>query len=109
MVGRSPLTRSTRCLPKTTFHELGHVLLGHTSETVSDGAALPRNLREVEAECVALLCTESLGLDGAEFCRGYIQHWLRGDCIPEVSAARIFKVADQILRAGRPTVTEEAA
>jgi hypothetical protein len=96
---------------KTTFHELGHVLLGHTGATgdVSDGADLPRNLREVEAECVALLCTESLGLVGAEYCRGYIQHWLHGQRIPESSAARIFKVADQILRAGRHAVVAEAA
>jgi hypothetical protein len=96
---------------KTTFHELGHVLLGHTGATgdVSDGADLPRNLREVEAECVALLCTESLGLAGAEYCRGYVQHWLRGARIPESSAARIFKVADQIMRAGRPAVIAEAA
>jgi hypothetical protein len=94
---------------KTTFHELGHVLLGHTGETVSDGEALPRSLREVEAESVALLCTESLGLDGAEFCRGYVQHWLHGERIPEASAARIFKAADQILRAGRPVVNADAA
>ncbi len=96
---------------KTTFHELGHVLLGHTGAAgdVSDGADLPRNLREVEAECVALLCTESLGLAGVEFCRGYVQHWLRGARIPESSAARIFKVADQILRAGRHAVVAEAA
>jgi len=85
------------------------VLLGHTGETVSDAAELPRNLREVEAECVALLCTESLGLAGAEFCRGYVQHWLRGERIPQSSAARIFKVADQILRAGRPAAFAEAA
>ena len=107
--GRSIAINPVNPMPfKTTFHELGHVLLGHTDQTVSDGATLPRSLREVEAECVALLCTESLGLDGAEFCRGYVQHWLRGERIPEASAARIFKVADQILRAGR-TPTAEAA
>ena len=87
---------------KTTFHELGHVLLGHTDQIVNDGETLPRNLREVEAECVALLCVESLGLAGAEYCRGYVQHWLSGERIPESSAARVFKVADQILRAGQP-------
>jgi hypothetical protein len=108
--GRSIAINPVNPMPaKTTFHELGHVLLGHTGEIVSDGAALPRNLREVEAESVALLCTESLGMDGAEFCRGYVQHWLRGERIPESSAARIFKVADQILRAGRATVATDAA
>ena len=57
---------------KTTFHELAHIELGHTTEAVHDSEALPRNLKEVEAEFVALLCLESLGIDGAEYCRGYI-------------------------------------
>jgi hypothetical protein len=85
---------------KTTFHELGHVVLEHTSEAVHDSEQLPRSLREVEAEAVALLCLESLGMDGAEFCRGYIQNWLQGATIPERSAQRIFSAADKILKAG---------
>ncbi len=85
---------------KTLFHELGHVVLGHTSEaSLNDGSErTPRSLREVEAECVALLCCESLGLPGAEFSRGYIQSW--GSEIPERSAQKIFHAADQILKAG---------
>lgn len=88
---------------KTTFHELAHVLLGHTGEGIEahEGENLPRNLREVEAEAVTLLCVESLGMDGAAYCRGYLQHWLSGQVIPEASAQRVFKIADQILRAGR--------
>jgi antirestriction protein ArdC len=86
---------------KTTFHELGHVLLGHTLENaVSDTEYTPRNLREVEAEAVAMLICESLELPGAEYSRGYIQSWLRGDVIPEKSAQKIFGAADRILRAG---------
>jgi len=93
---------------KTLFHEIAHVVLGHTSEAdFSDGAATPRNLREVEAEAVALLCCESLGLDGAAYSRGYIQHWLQGDVIPEQSAQKILRAADAILRAGREQTTEE--
>jgi hypothetical protein len=61
---------------------------------------LPRSLKEVEAESVALLCLESLGMDGAEFCRGYIQNWLAEATIPERSAQRIFAVADKILKTG---------
>jgi len=87
---------------KTTFHELAHILLGHTSEgAFADGEQTPRNLREVEAESVALLCCESLGLPGSEFSRGYIQSWLAGDVIPERSAQKIFHAADQILKAGQ--------
>ncbi len=86
---------------KTTFHECAHLLLGHCSEgEMSDTEYTPKNLREAEAESVALICCESLGLPGAEFCRGYIQNWLSGDVIPEKSAQKIFHAADQILRAG---------
>lgn len=89
---------------RTLFHELAHVLLGHTGDEgrMDDGEHTPKNLREVEAEAVALICCESLGLPGAEFCRGYLQHWLQGEVIPERSAHRIFKAADGVLRAGRP-------
>lgn len=87
---------------KTFFHEAGHVVLGHTAEgDCLDGELTPRNLREIEAESVALICCESLGLDGAAFCRGYIQDWLAGATdIPEKSAQKIFRAADLILRAG---------
>jgi antirestriction protein ArdC len=87
---------------KTTFHELGHVLLGHTSEgDQADSEHTPRNLRECEAESVALLCCAALDLPGVECCRGYIQSWWgTGNPIPERSAQRVLKVADQILKAG---------
>jgi hypothetical protein len=85
---------------KTTFHELANIELGHTSEAVHDSETLPRSLKEAEAEAVALLCLESLGMDGAEYCRGYLQNWLQGAEIPERSAQRIFSAADKILKAG---------
>jgi hypothetical protein len=87
---------------KTFFHETAHVELGHTAEAdFNDSERTPKNLREVEAESVALLCCEALNLDGATFCRGYIQNWLQGDTIPEASAKRIFGAAERILKAGR--------
>jgi hypothetical protein len=85
---------------KTTFHELAHIELGHTTEAVHDSETTPRSLKEVEAEAVALPCLESLGMDGAEFCRGYIRNWLSGSTIPERSAQKIFAGADRILKAG---------
>jgi antirestriction protein ArdC len=90
---------------RTLFHEVAHVVLGHTEESndMSDGdERTPRDIRELEAECVALICSESLGLSGAEFSRGYIQHWFTREAIPEKSVHRIFKAADSILKAGRP-------
>jgi antirestriction protein ArdC len=87
---------------KTLFHEVAHVCLGHTGDgDLSDTENTPRDIREVEAEAVALLCCESLGLPGAEYSRGYIQSWGQGQAISERSAQRIFRAADQILRAGR--------
>ena len=57
----------------------------------------------VEAESVALICCETLGLEGADFCRGYIQHWLKAEKeIPNHNAARIFAAATSILKAGTP-------
>ena len=87
---------------KTRFHELAHVLLGHTAEgTLNDGELTPRSLRECEAEAVALLCCAALDLPGVEHCRGYIQSWWgTANPIPERSAQRILKAADQILKAG---------
>jgi hypothetical protein len=91
---------------KTRFHEMAHVMLGHTSEAdagLTDSEVTPRSLREVEAEAVALVCLEALGLPGADHCRGYIQHWNQqraSEPISERSAQRIFKAADQILKAG---------
>ena len=61
---------------------------------------------------MALLCCEALNLEGADYCRGYIQNWLcpaigyNGDTIPDKSAQKIFRAADQILRAGRLQTSE---
>jgi antirestriction protein ArdC len=87
---------------KTTLHEIAHVILGHTtSQKLVDLEHIDRHIREVEAETVALICCESLGLPGAEAARGYIQHWLHGEKeIPNQAAARIFSAAQTILKAG---------
>ena len=90
---------------KTLLHELGHQILLHTHETMP-AERTPKHLREVEAEAVALLCCEALGLEGAEFCRGYIQGWANDEPIPEPSAKKIIGAADKILRAGRPAETK---
>lgn len=86
---------------KTLFHELAHCLL-HCQETdMTDTNQTPRDVAEVEAEAVALLCCESLNLPGAEFSRGYIQSWGNGKAISERSAQRVFHAANRILRAGQ--------
>jgi len=101
--GREIAVNPVAALPhKTTFHEIAHIVLGHTtSEKLVDSEQPDRHIREVEAESVALICCETLGLEGADFCRGYIQHWLKAKKeIPNSSAARIFAAATSILKAG---------
>jgi len=113
--GRQVAINPVAQLPaKTLLHECAHVTLGHTTEAdVTDTERTPKNLREVEAEAVALLCCEALNLEGADYCRGYIQNWLcpaigyNGDAIPEKSAQKIFHAADLILKAGRPPVERD--
>lgn len=100
---------------KTLFHELAHVLLGHTEEnkSLTDAESTPKSLREVEAESVAMLVGDALGLVNAEtltLSRGYIQSWAHGiESIPERSAQKIFHAADQIIRAGRPPIAPSEA
>jgi hypothetical protein len=93
---------------RTLFHELAHVVLGHTAESdrLDDGdERIPRSIKEVEAEGVALICCESLGFEGSEFSRGYLQHWLGARPISDHLAQKIFKASDVILKAGRPAET----
>jgi antirestriction protein ArdC len=86
---------------KTTFHELAHVVLGHTVENVfTDSELTPKDIKEVEAESVAYILCQLLGLPGEVESRGYIQHWLDGQIIDDKSAKRIFSAADKILKAG---------
>ena len=109
--GRKIAVSQVAALPhKTLFHELGHVILGHCDEKdFSEAEITPRDVREVEAEAVALLCCESLDLAGSEYSRGYIQNWGHGEAISERSAQRIFHAADQILRSGRTAAPAPAS
>lgn len=87
---------------KTRFHELAHVVLGHTAEsTLTDAEELTRDIKEVEAESVAFILCSVLNLPGLDESRGYIQSWLRGASISEKSAQKIFSAADKILKAGK--------
>ena len=103
--GRSIAVSPTSPLPHLTrFHEMAHVLLGHTIEgEQNDGALTPRNLRECEAEAVAMRCCAALGLPGVEYSGRYIGHWWGAGKISRRSAQRILKAVDQILKAGTST------
>jgi antirestriction protein ArdC len=101
--GRTIAVNPVAILPhKTRFHELAHVVLGHTTdEVMSDSEVTPRDIREVEAEGVAYILCSVLDLPGLHESRGYIQNWLQGADITDKSAQRIFSAANKILEAGK--------
>jgi antirestriction protein ArdC len=99
---------------KTAVHEAAHVIMhfgdDEAVDIIVDNKDLSYSDREVEAESVALLVCDALGLDGQEYSRGYIQNWMgrSENGIPEKSARRIFSAADKILKAGREAKAEVA-
>ena len=87
---------------KTRFHELAHVVLGHTADSeMIDGAELGTDEKEVEAESVAFILCALLDLPGQAESRHYIQNWLGNKSLPDKSVKRIFGAADRIMKAGR--------
>ena len=96
---------------KTLFHELAHCLMHSKEAQMADGASMPRDIKESEAESVAYLCCATLELPGLEESRGYIQHWLaspeRSEEFSKKSAARVFSAANKILKAGTETAKAE--
>ena len=101
--GRSIAINPVAALPhKTRFHELAHVVLGHTTEgTLEDTPVTEKSIREVEAESVAYILCKVLNLKGDIESRGYIQNWLQDGEISDKSAQKIFSAADKILKAGK--------
>jgi len=96
---------------KTLIHEIAHIVLGHTGENDwnPEHPTMERSLREIEAETVAYIVGEVLGLAGGDESRGYIQHWNSlhgGQRIPEKSAKAIMVAVDKILKAGKPVPVE---
>lgn len=97
---------------KTVFHELGHMVLGHTMLTLEEGETYHRGLREAEAEITALVCMRHVGLlddETASHGRAYVQYWLDGSEFPDSSARRVLKAAGAILRAGQQVASSHVA
>lgn len=81
---------------KTLAHELGHALLHE------EGNDLPREHKEIEAESVAYVVSQALGINSGGYSFGYLTSWSRGD--PEAvekqlksSGQRIQKASHQII------------
>ncbi|WOI85971.1 ArdC-like ssDNA-binding domain-containing protein [Rhodococcus qingshengii] len=89
---------------KTTFHEIGHIELGHTAPGQHGEYRRHRGIKEFQAESTAYLCMNELGatdqFDAGES-RAYIRHWLRDQTPEDVAIRGVFKAVDSIIRAGR--------
>lgn len=91
---------------KTTFHEVGHIMLGHTDDELDPEEEYehPRGVKEVQAEAVAYLVMNELGM--AEFMDqaesgAYMQQWIKGHELNDQMIRQIFATVDKILKAGR--------
>lgn len=97
---------------KTGFHELGHVVLGHTSSEASDeladGELLCQGVREFQAEAVAYLLAHETGLTewAPAESRAYIQNWLGNEEVTDSHIRAVFTAVDKILVAGRSTAAD---
>ena len=86
---------------KTLAHELGHAIL-HDPETTPSSSRELKELKELEAESVAFVVCEALGIDSSVYSFGYVVTWAGADKAAELIAAsgtRIQKAAHQILDA----------
>jgi hypothetical protein len=89
---------------KTRFHEIAHIVLGHTIPARHAEYATHRGIGEFQAEAVAYLAMNELGqLDDqtARVSRAYIRHWLNDERPPDKSIQQVFRATDAILKAGR--------
>lgn len=88
---------------KTLIHEVGHVSLGHTTESTHEEYLAHRGHFEFEAESAAHLVLTELGatdhFNQAES-RLYVQSWLRDEKPTEASMNKVIKTSDTIIRAG---------
>jgi hypothetical protein len=94
---------------KTRFHEIGHVVLGHTTTVGLAEYQQHRGIYEFQAEVTAYLTMnelERLDEATATSSRGYIQDWLRHERPPDKAIRQVFTATDKISQAGRFAVSE---
>ena len=87
----------------TLLHEIGHIVLAHTSDEdeTQDQYRAHRGLMEFEAESTTYLTLSELGqqsVQSAAHSRGYIQAWLRDERPPDTAIRQVFSAVDTILK-----------
>ena len=83
---------------KTTVHEVAHAR-EHDPANFPDGEHPPRETLEVEAESIAFLVCEHLGIDTSDYSFGYVGAWSSDKGLPELHEAlgHIQKAANEII------------
>ena len=81
---------------KTQIHELGHVLM-HEAEVREPG--MTRDRIEVEAESVAYVVCDLLGVDAGSYSIPYVANWAGADVeLVEATAQKVLTTARQIVK-----------
>ncbi len=91
---------------KTLFHELAHIVLGHTDEAGIKEYSQHRGLMEFQAEAAAYLLAHELELtdwDASES-RAYVRNWLGDNEVGEKAIQAVFGAVNKILVAGRKPI-----
>jgi len=95
---------------KTRFHELAHIILGHTLPHQFEDYQTHRGIKEFQAEAAAYLVMNELEVmddETASHSRGYIRHWMDGETPPDQAIRQVFTAADRLIRAGRTELHED--
>lgn len=87
---------------KTIIHEVAHSMLHKDSD-------LSKELKEIEAESVAFVVSNNIGLDSSEYSFGYLASWSKEKDIKELKPLleRIHKTATNILKNIKSAQTKE--
>lgn len=92
---------------KTRFHEMAHIVIGHTAPDQMAEYQQHRGVYEFQAESTAYLVgheLEAIDETQASESRGYIQGWLQGETPPDTAIRSVFSATDKILRSGRMVI-----
>jgi len=93
---------------KTTVHELAHIRCEHADGTRL-GEDLHRGRKETEAESVAHIVCQALGLDTQAYSDAYVLGWADGDLeLVKACATTVLRVAKAILADLTPAAADDA-
>ena len=84
---------------KTLIHELAHSRI-HNSEAVKD-REVSRDLKEVEAESIAFIICDHIGVDSSDYSFGYVSMWSKGKTLEELK-----ETADVIKKSSMKLIEE---